>query len=514
MRIREILSSFSGGVSPLLNIDLLTSSNLTLLNASGGVSGLAQKLDNTFQSFGGGVLRNTNKGAMIEPASQNFCAASSDLNNAAWSVSSTFAGKVAKTSLIPGQTAYEFESDATAGLLNQGSRGVFAAGPETLWSLVEAMPSAVDIQFYIADQTQASAAIVRCAFNFQTKVFQLLGGLGTSQLFGYIDMGPGQNGGTVYLMFCQAVPPVPGNTRRIFCWPNGNSTGTPGRKVTIHHFQDEPGAWITSPIVNPSTTSNTRAVETMTISVPTGTYDVRFTMYDGTNDDRFGVASASNLLTVPTDNVADASLQLKPRNGSIRSISIWPQAAKNIHVLGDSFATYSVATYIIPKWLHIKLYRPRIWTIDGVGGSSLTQQADRFDLTPQFYGDVLVIMDGGLESTFVQAQAAIDRMVAHLTGNKQWLYVEPGTDANFPLGSPTHTSYLTITAQIKAAYPNNYVDTKAFMLSHGDGSANDNTDIANDVWPRSLRFDSAHPNELGSMWYSQPVCDAIYAKRY
>lgn len=513
----------------ILDINFATGSNIATVNGSGGVAGLAQKLDNTFQSFPGGVLRKTDRGAIVEPARQNFVAASADFNNAAWTVSNSFTGKVAKTSILPGQTAYEFESDATAGLLNQSNRGTFTAGVETLWALVEAMPSAVSTEFYVADQTNGSAPVVRCPFNFTTKTFQHLGGGGTSQLFGYIDLGVGQNGGEVYLLFCQAIPPVAGNTRRFFCWPCGNVTSAPNRKVIYHHMQLDVGAWVTSPIVNPSTTSNSRAAEVITIAVQSGTYDVRFTMQDGTIDDRYAVASTANLLTIPTDvteNAAiqptDAFLQVLERNGYLTQVSIWNQKANNIHALGDSYLVNGGAgAQIIPKFLPPLLYRPRIWTFDGVGATSLTQQAVRFDSTPQYYGDLLVIVDGVIDglidsSSFTSiVKPAIESMIAHLTTSpKQWLYIQPLPDVSVgAIGSAGYTTWKSVQDQILAAYPNNYVPTLPIMQSHGDGSGNDNSDTVNGWCPRSLRISSSdvHTNPIGSKYYAQIIDNAIQA---
>lgn len=510
----------------VLDINFLTGSNIASVNGSGAVAGLAQKLDNIFQSFAGGVLRKTDRGLLIEPASQNFIAASSDFQNAAWGTT-TFTGKVNKTSVLPGQVATEFESDTTGGLINQTNRGTFTAGIETLWTLVEAMPSATIFNLRMVDQSNGNVEILSMDFTFFTNVIGQRGNA-TLRRFGYIDFGPasGPNGGNLYLLVFSGLPTTAGNTRRLNVYPNGFAAGAAGRKVVFHHIQYEVGSWATSPIINPSTTSLTRSADGVTISVHTGTYNIRFTTRDGTIIDKYAVSSVANLLTIPTDitenvpiQMLGATLQEVERNGHIVSISIWNQG-KNIHGLGDSFlaaSTYAVSLpYTIPQWLPSKLYKPAVWTFDGVGSTDLTQQATRFDSTPQYYGDVLIIVDGAISSTFAQAQAAIDSMVAHLTGTKQWLYLQPGLDAiaTHEIGTSYYNTWLSVQSAIKAAYPNNYVDTLAIMQSHGDGSANDISDIANGWWPRSLRFDSIHPNNLGSMHHAQIIANAIQAKGY
>jgi len=524
-----------GGDSAVLGVNFLTNSNLGLINGSGGVAGLAPKLDNTYQSFAGGVLRKTDKGLIVEDTRQNFIAASSDFINAAWAAGS-FTGIVSKLSVIPSVTgASEFESNTNQGLINQNNRGTFSAGVETLWCLVEATPSATDFGMAMGDSTSGNVEVIGMYFNFVTKVITQRGNANT-RIFGYIDFGPasGPNGGNLFLLITSGTPAAGtvGHTRRMFLYPNGSTAGTAGRKTTLHHLQYEPGAFATSPIVNASTTSNTRAAESITVSVATGTYDVRFTTQDGTINDKYAVASSSNLLTIPLDitqnvsiQIGDVFLQRLQRNGSISNISIWNQKVNNIHGLGDSYLVLGASGgQNVIQWLPPKLYRPRVWTFDGVGATSLTQQAVRFDATPSFYGDLLVIVDGVIDGLTTNndfaliVQPAIESMLAHLTTSpKQWIYVQPNPDVNAgTVGSVYYTRWLLIQSQIKAAYPNNYVETLPQMQAFNNGSANDLADIAAGEWPRSLRIDAAnvHPNELGSMYLAQIIDNAIQARGY
>ena len=503
----------------------------TTINGAGGVAGLAQKLDNTFISFAGGVLRKTDRGFIAEPASQNFVAASSALNNAAWAVDSGgFAGTVAKTSLLTGETAYEFESNTSGGRINQGSRGTFTAGPEFFWMLVEAMPSATDIDFFVADQTAGNTSVSRVIFNFPTQGWTDLGGSGTSRKHGFIDFGTGPNGGRAYMLFIIYTAATAGNTRRFFIYPNGSSASTAGRKVTFHHVQQEVGSWATSPIINPSTTSNTRAAETITATVTNGTYDVRYSLQDGTIIDRYASVAAGGVLPIPTDItqnhliwIPDAFTINTQRNGYMTSVLVWNQKSNNVHALGDSYLVVgaqggqNVIGYLPPK-----LYRPRVWTFDGVGATSLTQQATRFDGTPAFYGDTLIVVDGVIDGLTADTDfatlvdPALTSMYNHLTTSpKQWLYIQPNPDINAgSIGSVYYTRWLLIQSQIKAAYPANYVDTLSIMQSHGNGSAGDNADINAGHWPRSLRIDptNVHPNDLGSLYFANIIVNALQNK--
>jgi hypothetical protein len=58
--------------------------DLTLLSLTRATAGFAENLDSTLTSFGSGVLRRTNKGILLEPATVNAALWCSDLTNAAW----------------------------------------------------------------------------------------------------------------------------------------------------------------------------------------------------------------------------------------------------------------------------------------------------------------------------------------------------------------------------------------------------------------------------------------------
>lgn len=503
---------------PLFSINFISGSNISLVNGAGGVAGFAEKLDALFQSFAGGSLRKTDRGVLVEPAATNLIAPSS-FQNAAYTLTNSFASVNAKTPLIPGGTAWEYVANATSGLLNRTSLGTFSASRETLAFLIETTATSNKFLLYMADASNGSAASISMEVSTLLTAPTITFGLGnaTSKVYGQVNLGIGPNGGTVYLFVVSGIPLTAGNTRRVFLYPNGNGV-VAGSSIIVHHPQYEVNNQSTSPILNPSTTALSRLAEVITAAIANGTYDIRYSTQDGIlNNDRLAVVVSGGALTIPTD-ITEKSGPLVPiqpltvlRNGYIASIDIWNQTSA-IHVLGDSFA--EAASYMLP-YLPSRLYRPRAWTFDGVGGSTLVQEAARFDLTPQFYADVLNILDGGLDDPLVNALAAINSMIAHLTANpKKWLYIQSSPSAGFAIGTPTYTTWLATNAGIKAAFPSNYVDTLALMQTHGDGSANDNSDIANGWWPRSLRIDDIHPNRIGAYWLSQIIGNAIQTRGY
>jgi len=166
-------------------------------------------------------------------------------------------------------------------------------------------------------------------------------------------------------------------------------------------------------------------------------------------------------------------------------------------MIGDSY----VAGYNIVTYAPLYNYRPQSWTFDGVSGASLAQHADRFDATPQYWGDVLVIMDGGLTDDLPTAIASINRMVARLTGTKRWLYVEstPNAQAGNEIGSVGYTDYLAKCTGLRAAFGANYVPVLNTMLASGNGSTADNTNVSKGWWPASRLIDGiVHPNDGAS----------------
>jgi hypothetical protein len=503
--------------TPALDTDFSNNGIIDITGGTGG--GNVQKLDDTFESIATNALKRTNRGLVVEPARTNYVAASSDLSNAAWTQANGFGSINAMTSVLPGQTAREFVSTTAAGLLHQNLRGTFAATRETMSVIVESTGTSVQTYFYLADSSASSVEVVGMRFNFSTQVITQRGN-GTSPKYYAVNLGTGPNGGTLWLLVCSAIPMTAGNNRRFFIYVNDSGTLTAGRSVIYHHVQHEVGDWATTPIINSSTTSNSRGADVVKVSVNTGTYDVRFTLQDGTIHNRIGLTSASNLLTIPTDITEKAALtvaqtaipfteQTEIRAGYISQMEVWTPL-QAMYVLGDSFVSTS---YMLRDYLPLKFTAPRNITYDGVGGSSLADQATRFDSASTHWGKVLIIMDGGLSDTQANALAAIADIVANLTGTPKWLYIQSFPSTTYgAIGNAAYTTWATTTAAIAAQYPDNYVATLAPMQAFGDGTANDNSDIANGWIPRSLRTDDIHPNKLGSEYLAQIIAAAIEAK--
>ena len=190
--------------------------------------------------------------------------------------------------------------------------------------------------------------------------------------------------------------------------------------------------------------------------------------------------------------------------GYAKRIIFWPKrysdswitglsarSSRSLHLLGDSFAT---AEYLQAGAAASMLNDDRTFSIDGVGGSSLTEQAARYALAPQHWGKTVVIMNGGLEGTLAENIAAINAIAANAG---RMLFVEP-SPAELAAGTADRIAWDAHRDGLLAHVGvDRWVPTLARALTLGDGGANDNADIANSIWPRSLRVDTMHPTVTG-----------------
>ena len=105
--------------------------------------------------------------------------------------------------------------------------------------------------------------------------------------------------------------------------------------------------------------------------------------------------------------------------------------------------------------------------------------------------------------------------VAHLSpGNTHFIVLSVVNDATFaPKGTATYDAIVTLNAQLEALYPDNYIDVRSWLVAHYDPTIpQDVIDFANDVPPTSLRYDSIHLRNAGSVLVAQRVAGFIDAK--
>lgn len=175
-----------------------------------------------------------------------------------------------------------------------------------------------------------------------------------------------------------------------------------------------------------------------------------------------------------------------------------------IHLLGDSFlntgqilmrlkASAEAAGHIIG------------WSQDGVGGSTLAEQATRFALSPGAWGSTLVIVDGATELDGPGSVAAIQDMVSRLT-HDDWVYVQ--SNPINPLGDSRRDDWqATQDAILAYAGADHYVETLAPMI------AADTTNEAQGLWGPTMTGDLTHPtNPAGYDVFAGIIEDALIAR--
>ncbi len=118
----------------------------------------------------------------------------------------------------------------------------------------------------------------------------------------------------------------------------------------------------------------------------------------------------------------------------------------------------------------------------------------------------------GTASTTVEANN--DTAIAAIPSPKHFIImsiVNGSVDANNGSGLPTYNAHASINAYEKNKYPNNYLDLMGYLLTQGDGSTGDNSDIASGTIPRSLKLpnDTVHFNNHGNYVIAQFVAQHI-----
>lgn len=187
--------------------------------------------------------------------------------------------------------------------------------------------------------------------------------------------------------------------------------------------------------------------------------------------------------------------------------------AKPVHFLGDSFLNlYNINTHF--REIAGAAGKFITTTQDGVGGTSLTQQAARYAAynaasdREKWWDSTLVIIDGGFDGTPEQGIRAIETMLKYIKHDR-WLYVQSGKFAFNPVVSVPPED-----VAMKAWCGDHWISTLAEAWALSDGSPTDEAQIATGRWPVSLTLSSAdfHPNNAGAQFLAQRVYDELVAR--
>jgi hypothetical protein len=235
----------------------------------------------------------------------------------------------------------------------------------------------------------------------------------------------------------------------------------------------------------------------------------------GSSELTIGVNSWGTSVPYPSTIYRASFVQGAKASGQMKAAAISSNFAP-VHFLGDSFLNGvsfgggsgdpSLAEYVR---ISIDGQEYVAFSFDAVGGSSFTEQAARFALTPQYNSATLVIVDGGAaDMNAATAETAIADIVGNLTHDR-WLYV--AGNPQYATGEPQRNVWDAMVAAVEAyGSADNFYNPLADMQAEGDGGATDNAAIADDLWPPSLlEGDLVHPNDAGRQVLGQLIAAAL-----
>ncbi len=119
-------------------------------------------------------------------------------------------------------------------------------------------------------------------------------------------------------------------------------------------------------------------------------------------------------------------------------------------------------------------------------------------------GDIWTIWIGRNDLDFGDIQNSVEPMRSFMDNPDRFLILSIPNSANEPSGSSGYQTVASLNAAIQAAWPDQYVDVRAWLVADGlqavglTPTAQDTTDIASDIIPTSLRADIVHLNLAGA----------------
>lgn len=184
-----------------------------------------------------------------------------------------------------------------------------------------------------------------------------------------------------------------------------------------------------------------------------------------------------------------------------------------VHLLGDSFLNlYGIGTQFMKLCTTANKIVP--FSQDGIGGTTLTQQAARYaayagSQREKWWHSTLVICDFGFEGTAAEGIEAIKEMLRYIRHDR-WLYMQPAPSSALNPVTPLPEKH----AIMKAWCGDHFVSTLPEAWAESDGSTADEDQIAVGRWPVSLTISETdfHPNDAGRQFIAQCIYDALVAR--
>ncbi len=215
-----------------------------------------------------------------------------------------------------------------------------------------------------------------------------------------------------------------------------------------------------------------------------------------------GPVAGSNITPVRLGTLKSYTCAILPQNCSVSS---------SIVAWGDSMVPPVEANLAVLNFPNRTVYN------GGIAAQS------SYDVVPRIVADnekhswVSIFWFGqNNKSDPVQVKADMASAVASLAaGNNRFivLSIVNKTIDTEKKGTPIYQSLIQLNNDLAAAYPDNYIDMRAYLVSrYNPNIPQDVIDFNNDQIPSSLRHDIDHLNNDGSVAAAQRVADFINAK--
>jgi hypothetical protein len=226
--------------------------------------------------------------------------------------------------------------------------------------------------------------------------------------------------------------------------------------------------------------------------------------------DTAGVAPAPSPAPAPPPTPAPAPAPAPTPAPALPPPGPQPVLSSNIACWGDSMTT--------PFAPNLQLLYPNRTVFNGgIPGEKSTQIAARQLADNSMTSWITVLwygMNNQADPNTIKADLATS--IAHLTpGNTRFVVLGVVNEAKPSeiKGGMVYDLIVRLNNELSQLYPQNYIDMRAWLVSHYDpNNAQDVLDFQNDVPPSSLRYDEIHLRNEGSILVAERVKQFIDGK--
>jgi lysophospholipase L1-like esterase len=145
----------------------------------------------------------------------------------------------------------------------------------------------------------------------------------------------------------------------------------------------------------------------------------------------------------------------------------------------------------------------------GISGETATEIKNRlYAASADTLNMSQIFWIGENTSDTARITSALDSMILKIN-HSRYLVVSIINRSTIPIGNSDYDKFTKWNADAAKKYGNHFLDLRTWMLSFGDGSGTDNTDILNGVCPSSLRVDIIHYNDKGYRIVAQRIIQNV-----